>query len=120
MARMLAMLMAALLASFFAGWQANDWRRDSLELVINQAASAAGDESRAAMQKVASQSARELETTLEALRNAKPPKEIYREMVKPVFTNVCLSAEYVSLYNATVEQTERALSRKPENKVSGK
>ena len=104
---------------FAAGWQVANWQRDSTELAITAAANAAGNASRQAMQDIASQSGQKLESQLEAIRNA-PNKEIYREIVKPVFTNVCLSDEFVGLYNASVERTERALSGKPEKEMSGK
>ena len=58
--------------------------------------------------------ARELEDKLEGLRNAQP-REIRTEVLKPVFTNRCLSDEFVSMYNSAVAGTERALSGKPEN-----
>ncbi|GLY60101.1 hypothetical protein [Pectobacterium carotovorum] len=104
---------------FTAGWQVANWQRDSTELTIATAAKTAGEASRQAMQDIASQSGQKLESQLEAIRNA-PNKEIYREIVKPVFTNECLSGEFVSLYNAAVERTERALSGKPEKEMSGK
>lgn len=107
----------ALIAVFAAGWQVANWQRDSVELAVTTAATAAGDASRKEMQTIASQSGQQLERQLEAIRNA-PAKEIYREIVKPVFTHVCLSDEFVSLYNASVERTERALSGKPEKEMS--
>ena len=55
-----------------------------------------------------------LEDKLEALKNA-PPREIRTEVVKPVFTNKCLSDDFVSMYNDAVTSTERTLSGKPEN-----
>ncbi|EIS7785400.1 hypothetical protein L0202_004673, partial [Salmonella enterica subsp. enterica serovar Agona] len=55
-----------------------------------------------------------LEEQLEALKNA-PPREIRTEVVKPVFTNVCLSDDFVRMYNDAVTSTERTLSGKPEN-----
>ncbi|KGA39047.1 hypothetical protein KU75_25025 [Pectobacterium odoriferum] len=113
-------LIGVLLAvAFAAGWQVANWQRDSTELAITAAANAAGKASRQAMQDIASQSGQKLESQLEAIRNA-PGKEIYREIVKPVFTNECLSDEFVSLYNAAVERTTRALSGKPEKEMSGK
>ncbi|MFE8047599.1 hypothetical protein [Brenneria goodwinii] len=112
------LVVVVLISVFAAGWQVANWQRDSVELVVTNAANAAGEQSRQAMQTVASQSGQKLESQLEAIRNA-PNKEIYREIVKPVFTNVCLSDEFVSLYNASVERTERALSGKPEKEMSG-
>jgi hypothetical protein len=56
---------------------------------------------------------------LEALESGRP-KEIRTE-IKPVFTNVCVSDEFIRMYNATVDNTERTLSGKPEAKMpSGK
>ncbi len=54
--------------AFVWGWLTADWRRDSLELAINTAAQVAGNESRKAMQGIASDSARALEDKLEALK----------------------------------------------------
>lgn len=107
-----------LLASFVAGWKIAGWQRDSVELTIANAANEAGEKSRQSMQEIARQSAQRLEAQLEAIRNA-PNKEIYREVVKPVFTNVCLSAEFVSLYEDAVKNTERILSGKPEKEMPG-
>lgn len=105
--------------AFACGWVAADWRRDSLELAISNAAQAAGNESRQAMQAVASESGRALENKLEAIRDGQP-KEIRTEIVKPVFTHVCVSDEFVSMFNSAAEKAERALSGKPKNEVPGK
>lgn len=102
--------------AFVWGWLTADWRRDSLELAINSAAQVAGERSRKTMQEVASESARGLEEKLEALESGRP-KEIRTEIIKPVFTNVCVSADFISMFNATVENTERTLSGKPEAKM---
>jgi len=102
--------------AFVWGWLTADWRRDSLELAINSAAQVASDRSRKTMQEIASESARGLEVKLEALESGRP-KEIRTEIIKPVFTNVCVSADFISMFNATVENTERTLSGKPEAKM---
>lgn len=102
--------------AFVWGWLTADWRRDSLELAINSAAQVAGNKSRKAMQDIASESARGLEEKLEALDSGRP-KEIRTEIVKPVFTNVCVSDEFIRMYNATAENIERTLSGKPEAKM---
>lgn len=102
--------------AFVWGWLTSDWRRDSLELAINSAAQVAGNKSQKAMLEIASESARGLEDKLEALESGRP-KEIRTEILKPVFTNVCVSDEFIRMYNATVENTERTLSGKPEAKM---
>ncbi|MEX5732987.1 hypothetical protein [Providencia hangzhouensis] len=97
------------LACFGAGWQTANWQRDSVELFIQQATRDASEATRQQTQQIADASGERLEQKLEDLRNA-PPKEIYREIVKPVFTNRCLSPEFVSLYNENVNHIERILS----------
>lgn len=105
--------------AFVWGWLTADWRRDSLELAISTAAQSAGNQSRQAMQDVATASARGLENKLELLRNGQL-KEIRTEIVKPVFTNVCVSGEFVSMFNDTSAAAERALSGKPEGEMPGR
>ncbi|KAA8727587.1 hypothetical protein F4W05_13295 [Ewingella americana] len=118
MAKQLAMIGLAILAVFGAGWKVGDWYRDSLDLVIDRAATAAGDKARSESQKIASQSGRELETKLQGLKDAWPA-EIRAELVNPVFDNGCLSYDFVRMYNTAAENAERTLSRKPINKMPG-
>ena len=105
--------------AFVWGWLTADWRRDSLELAITTAAQEAGNQSRQAMQNVASESARGLENQMEQIRNGQP-KEIRTEIVNRVFTNVGVSPEFVSMFNDTSAAAERALSGKPEGQRPGK
>ncbi|MGD8163367.1 hypothetical protein [Pantoea sp. FN0307] len=109
----------AVIAAFAAGWKISGWQRDSTALVIEQAAQRAGNNALQQMQNASGRNARALEEKLEALKNA-TPKTIHTDIVKPVFTHVCVSDDFIRMYNATAENTERALSGKPENKMSGK
>lgn len=104
--------------AFVWGWKTADWQRDSLELSITTAATAAANKTRATTQTIASDSARSLETKLEELASAQP-REIRTEIVKPVFTNVCVSDEFVRMFNDAAASAERALSGKPQNKMPG-
>lgn len=99
-----------LVLAFLAGWKTAGWQRDSIDLTVSKAATATGER----LADVAGISGRRLEDKLEALKNA-PPREIRTEVVKPVFTNKCLSDDFVSMYNDAVTSTERTLSGKPEN-----
>ena len=119
MGKQLVIAALALLAAFAAGWQVNAWYSDSVELAISNAAHAAGEASRVAGEKVASESGRRLEEKLEALRDAQPT-EIRTEILKPVFINECLSAEVVSMFNTAVDKAERALSGKSVNQMPDK
>ncbi|MFU0445269.1 hypothetical protein ACMZZG_07250 [Pseudocitrobacter faecalis] len=92
------------------GWRVANWQRDSVDLAISKAATATGEK----LEVIASHSGRQLEDTLEVLRNA-APREIRTEVLKPVFTNVCVSDDFISMYNRAAADTERALSGKPEN-----
>lgn len=99
------LLLAAL--AFASGWTVAGWQRDSLDLTIRNTAAATGRQ----LADAASASGRKLEVQLEALKNA-PPREIRTEVVKPVFTNVCMSDDFVRMYNEAAAGTERALSGK--------
>ena len=109
-------LMILTVIGVVSGWQVANWRRDSLERVIEHAAQAASEASRDKTQQIASQSGARLEQQLDELRQAQP-KEIHREIIKPVFTNVCLSPEFVELYNDSAASIERTLSGQPVKKV---
>ncbi|WP_172731777.1 hypothetical protein [Pluralibacter gergoviae] len=110
MERLVAGVLMLCALAFTAGWKVAAWQHDSVELAVSRAATATGNR----MADAASQSGRRLEERLEALKNA-PPREIRTEVVKPVFTNRCMSDEFVSMYNDAAAGTERALSGKPEN-----
>lgn len=99
------LLLAAL--AFASGWTVAGWQRDSIDLTIRNTAAATGRQ----LADAASASGRKLEEQLEALKNA-PPREIRTEVVKPVFTNVCMSDDFVRMYNEAAAGTERALSGK--------
>ena len=95
-----------------AGWLTRGWYQDSVQLVINQAAKATGEQLRDDLVAVSADSAWQLEQKLEGLKNA-TPVEIRTEIVKPVFTNVCVTDDFVRMYNTAASAAERALSGKP-------
>ncbi|MBY5261257.1 hypothetical protein FP366_17600 [Enterobacter hormaechei] len=100
-------IIVLLALSFLLGWKVALWQRDSIDLTIRNTAAATGRQ----LADAASASGRKLEEQLEALKNA-PPREIRTEVVKPVFTNVCMSDDFVRMYNEAAAGTERALSGK--------
>lgn len=116
MVRNILLCVGSLLLAFWAGWVGADWKRDSDTLLIERAATVAGDKARQEAQTVASNSGRQLEQKLEELKGALPAS-IRTEVVKPVFTNVCISPDFVSMYNEAISAAERTLSGKPENKM---
>lgn len=116
MARNVALIVFAVWGAFLAGWTVAGWERDSTDLVIERAASASAEKNRIAVQAISSASGKKLETQLEELRDV-IPASIRTEVVKPVFTNVCVSSDFIRMYNEAIDKAERTLSGKPENKM---
>lgn len=112
MTKQLAIALTLLICAFIAGWKVNGLYHDSLELTATKAA----DKTRNAIEEISSQSGQKLEEKLEGIANA-APREIRTEIIKPVFANVCVSDEFVSMYNQTAENIERELSGKPAKKM---
>ncbi|AVJ18316.1 MULTISPECIES: hypothetical protein [Serratia] len=108
-------LLAALLAAFGGGWLVAGWHQDSQQLVIERAASAGAEKSRRYTEQMAGESARLLESKLAELSANETHTErvIRTEVVKPVFSNVCATDDYVRLFNAASGRAERALSGEP-------
>ncbi|OAT23278.1 hypothetical protein M977_00753 [Buttiauxella gaviniae ATCC 51604] len=109
----------ALIIGLAAGWFCRGWEQDSVQLTINTAAQKTGEKLRDELVVIAADSARQLETKIEGLKNAQP-NEIRSEIYKPVFTNVCVSDDFVRMYNDAASAAERALSGKPADEVPGK
>ncbi|MEI9788382.1 hypothetical protein V5094_11965 [Moellerella wisconsensis] len=112
MTKQLTLIITLLTFAFGAGWKINGLYHDSLELTAQKVA----DKTRINFEKISSQSGQALEEKLEGIANA-APREIRTEIIKPVFTHVCVSDEFVSMYNQTAENIERELSGKPVKKM---
>ena len=106
----------AFILAFSAGWLVKGWYQDSLELVALKTANEVNNASLKAQQDLASQSALTLENKLEELANVQPP-EIRTEIIKPVFTNLCVSDDFVRMYNEAIDSAERTLSGKSTDKM---
>ncbi|MCP9267841.1 hypothetical protein M5U04_06930 [Xenorhabdus sp. XENO-1] len=111
-----ALTVMGLILAFGAGWRVNHYYRDSIELNIARAAASTKDALRQELQAISSASARQLEDKLEGIANA-APREIRTEVVKPVFTAVCVSPEFVRLYNAAADNIGRTLSGNPADQM---
>ncbi|AGH72562.1 hypothetical protein ACOGYG_002581 [Edwardsiella piscicida] len=105
------------LAAFSAGWTVNSWRRDSVEKVANDVAQQVADKAFSRESLIDKTVARALEDKLASLKanEVHTEREIRHEVVKPVFSTVCASDEYVRLFNAAIARDEAILSG-----VSGK
>lgn len=112
MTKQLALILALIACAFSAGWKVNGLYHDSLELTAQKVA----DKTRIHLEEISSQSGQQLEKKLEGIANA-APREIRTEIIQPVFTNRCVSDEFVGLYNQTIENISSELSGKPANKM---
>ncbi|CQR08492.1 phage-like protein [Yersinia mollaretii] len=110
----MAKILALIVAAFLGGGDLNDLQHDRLELSITRAANTAAEQGRTISEGIASDSARQLEDKLEALRQQgdKYQPVIHTEIIKPVFTHVCATDEYVRLFNESSDAAERTLSGK--------
>lgn len=106
-----------MLAVFFSGWKAHDWQDAKTELAASQSA----DKTRQIVTDITGQFGQELESKLSELRANEnhTEKVIHTETVKPVFSNICASDEYVRLLNENIDKASRTLSGKPANAVHG-
>ncbi|EIU8982107.1 hypothetical protein L6642_002871 [Salmonella enterica] len=110
-------LLLILIAAILAGWQAHSWYDAQLKL----AASETAEETRQIVEEVTRQSGEALEAKLAELKANEIHTErvIHTETIKPVFSNVCASDDYVRLFNKSADQAERTLSGKPANPLPG-
>lgn len=110
-------LLLILAAAMSAGWQAHDWHDAKLQL----AASEAAEQTRQIVVDVTQQSGAALEAKLAELRANEIHTErvIHTETIKPVFSNVCASDDYVRLFNESADQAARKLSGKPADTLPG-
>lgn len=109
--------MLILAAVFYIGWIAHGWHNAKLDLAANESA----EQTRQLVTEITRQSGQELEAKLAELKanETHTEREIRTEIIKPVFSNVCASDDYVRLFNQSIDQTERTLSGKPANPVPG-
>ncbi|WP_145482139.1 hypothetical protein [Yersinia rohdei] len=106
-----------LTVAWLLGWAMHGESQAKIELAINQLAA----ENRVQVEDIASTSARQLEDKLTGLRANEVHTErlIRTEIIKPVFSNVCATDEFVRLFNASAESAERTLSGKSVNPLPG-
>ncbi|EOD4100853.1 TPA: hypothetical protein PXJ58_003098 [Yersinia enterocolitica] len=106
-----------LIAAWWLGWTMHGDRQTKIELAISQVAEA----NRVQVEDIAGTSARQLEDKLTELKANEVHTErlIRTEIIKPVFSNICATDEYVRLFNASAESAERTLSGKLVNPLPG-
>lgn len=99
------------------GWTARGWHEAKLALAVNEA----GEKTRQVVAEATQKSGERLEEKLAELKANEIHTErvIQRETIKPVFSNVCASDDYVRLFNESADKAERALSGKPVDPLPG-
>lgn len=106
-----------LVAAMVFGWQAHGWYDAKLTLAVNEA----GDKTRQVVADATQKSGELLEEKLAELKanEVRTERVIHTETIKPVFSNVCATDDYVRLFNESAEQAERVLSGKPADPLPG-
>lgn len=106
-------LLIVAVVAFVAGWWCCQKYQDSQQLLIERAAA----ETAAKIETSIAGTSRIVEEKLQELKaNERHTEKIIRtEVVKPVFSNVCATDDYVRMFNESVDRDERTLSGKPIN-----
>ncbi len=117
MSRELLLIALLLAVGGYLGWAMRDGSQSKTELAMSQVAEA----NRVQLENIAQISARQLEDKLSELKaNEVHTERIIRtEIIKPVFSNICATDEYVRLFNASSTRAERTLSAKFADPVPG-
>ncbi|MHB2063487.1 hypothetical protein ACX64M_00845 [Serratia marcescens] len=107
-----------LVAVFYIGWTAHGWHTAKLALAANESA----ELTRQVVTELTRQSGEALEKKLAELKANETHTErvIRTEVVKPVFSHVCATDDYVRLFNESADRAERTLSGKSVDPVPDK
>lgn len=107
-----------LFAAFGAGWQSATWHNASVKLALDELATTVKRD----IEQSHATAAEQLEHKLQELKANERHFEatIQTEIIKPVFKNVCVSDEFVRLYNAVAERVEHSLSGKHDSTLFSK
>lgn len=115
-------LLPSLLIGLVVGGAATWQVESSIERQLERAALGSESERQRLIRDISVASAIELEARLEELRGNEimVEKHFTREIIKPVFSSVCASDEYVRMFNESSEAAERTLSGKHDKRVSAR
>lgn len=104
-------------AMFWAGWTTHGWYVAHREQEKSQAA----ESTRQAVAELSRQSGEALEKKLAELRANETHTErvIHTETIKPVFSNICATDDYVRLLNESIDKASGTLSGKSAGAVPG-
>ncbi|RTP98388.1 hypothetical protein EKN38_21305 [Enterobacter sp. WCHEn045836] len=105
-------LLPSLLIGLIVGGAATWQVESSIERQLERSTLGSAVERNRLIRDISVASANELEKRLEELHknDVTVEKHFTREVIKPVFSNVCASDEYVRLFNESSAAAERALS----------
>ena len=112
-------LLPSLLIGLMVGGAATWQIENSIERQLERATLNSATERQRLIRDISVASANELEARLEELHSNEVTveKHFTREIIKPVFSNVCATDEYVRMFNDSSEAAERALSGKHDEGV---
>lgn len=103
-------IVVALVLSFGGGYTVAKWHQDSIELAAQKAADKASTKFQTEQKDIA----QDVMASLDQWKNSNVQiqQKVIHEKLQPVFSNVCVSDEYVRLFN----QQTNSLSKKTDAK----
>ena len=110
----LSSLMPSLLIGLLVGGVATWQLESAIERQLERAAFTSEIERQRLISDISTASAEKLEAVLQDLHINEVQVETHftKEIIKPIFTNVCATDDYVRLFNESAAAAERALSGK--------
>lgn len=97
------LIVVAIALSFGAGYKVSNWHEASIELVAQKAADGVAKQFQGNQKEIADNVQKSLDDWRQ--NNVIVQEKITREKLQPVFSNVCVTPEYVKLFN---QQTNSA------------
>lgn len=106
-----------LAAAFCAGWVARGWH----DAKLLNAANASAEETRLIVAEMNRQAGEQLEVKLAELseNDTHTERVIHTETIKPVFSNICATDDYVRLLNEGIDKASRTLAGEPAGTLPG-
>lgn len=108
-------VVVSLALAFTAGWKASSWHQDSIELTAQKAADKASKQFQTEQTNLAADVINSLDEWRKG--NVQIQERVIHEKLQPVFSNVCVTDEYVRLFNEQTNRLSSSGSGKPATKT---
>lgn len=106
---------ALIVISFIGGYTVSNWHHDSIDLVAEKAAKKASDQFQVDQTQIADNVQKSLDDWRKS--NVIVQEKITREKLQPVFSNVCVTDDYIGMFNEQTNKFSSSGSGKPAAKA---